>query len=52
MLAHVYNPSIPEAEAGAFPQIQDQLGLHSEFRPAPGLHRETASKFKVYSLVK
>jgi hypothetical protein len=30
VLAHVYNPSILEAEAGGLPQALGQPGLHSE----------------------
>lgn len=31
MVAHECDPSIGEAEVGGSPQVQGQLGLHSEF---------------------
>ena len=40
MMAHTFNPSTLEAEAGGSLWVQGQPGLHSEFQEESGLYRK------------
>ena len=45
-MAHAFNPSIQETEAGGSPWVQDQPGLQRVSGQPGLLHRETISKNK------
>ena len=44
MVAHAYNPSTWEAEAGESVQVRDQPGLQKWAQGQPELHSETLSQ--------
>ena len=46
-MAHIFNPSTWEAEAGRSLRVRGQPGLQREFQDSQGLYRESLSQKKI-----